>query len=601
MLHQLAHVKGQGNFLNGENNKGTIRIIWDDQKPNKVEVQAIVYYTDINGNCDNFESGSATFTHILRSVLQETIPNVSSSVDIPYCNTNPVINLSAGPMYIKNTGNIGQPPLTEVDLYDWELPAGWQTTDTQENGSFFTTVHAIEIEPIDPNTCAPSGVVKVRAIAGGDNSCNGAAVSVSRISNISLNRIPPGFIITAQAGFNGNITCGDTSPVTFTATDPGCSANYNWSYPSGWSQQSKSGNTITLVPDGNSGISGTISAEVVLACGTVSSSNYNVNLIVPSIGPVSGPSIVCTSSSTFSLNDDVPATAVSWSVSPSNYVVASNGTGKTANIAAREPHIKGNADITFSISVPGCPTRTKSKRFWVGKPMAPPEIGPDHNGVCREEIIQLWVGGTDGEDTDAYTYNWTFFDNQPTITYESFNSNALELYYCDYGQADVSVSATNSCGTGLAKTTSFEVNPCAGGGTLANCNGSGGGSGGDDGGGDGSGDDPDPLPEDPGCGGFICLNSMEGSMNVYPVPVKDELTLEFDFPQETITSLSMNNQNPFRFEVELIPLYDTNARPIKLRLSKAKQVFDTHMLKSGMYALILRGKGESHQRIVVIK
>lgn len=64
------------------------------------------------------------------------------------------------------------------------------------------------------------------------------------------------------------------------------------------------------------------------------------------ISSLTGPSLICTSG-TFTLNN-APATTISWSVSPSNLVSPSSGTGATANVSLVS---NGNSTITFSV---GC-------------------------------------------------------------------------------------------------------------------------------------------------------------------------------------------------------------------------------------------------------
>jgi hypothetical protein len=64
-------------------------------------------------------------------------------------------------------------------------------------------------------------------------------------------------------------------------------------------------------------------------------------MAIPSI---SGPELLCTSG-TYTLNN-APSTNVTWSVSPSDYVTPSSGTGTTANISKV---ISGDVTITFSV------------------------------------------------------------------------------------------------------------------------------------------------------------------------------------------------------------------------------------------------------------
>lgn len=220
--------KGFGSFYLNESDVNPAEVIWDDQKPNKVEVEAIVSYRSSSGSCTSATSETVKFTHTLRSVFQETIPNVGSSVNVPYCSgAVPTITLSAGPMYIKNTGGIGQPPQTEVEIYNWMIPNGWQQKQTGDTGEVFTEVGILQIEPTNSGgECSSSAEVEVRAIAGGAYNCQGAAITESLTSTINITRTPnPSTLsVSPPAGFTG-ATCGSDA-VTFTATEISCGLSY---------------------------------------------------------------------------------------------------------------------------------------------------------------------------------------------------------------------------------------------------------------------------------------------------------------------------------------------------------------------------------------
>jgi hypothetical protein len=149
---------GIGNFFNGVTTGASVSVTWQDQRPNKVTVQAIVRYRATSGgSCSEPEEVILTFTHILRSVLQESLTDVGTSAEVPYCETQPVVTLSVGVMNIKNTGGAGQPPLTEVERYEWTIPAGWKGLGTPNTGMFYTP-RIIQIEPTNPEgICSASG------------------------------------------------------------------------------------------------------------------------------------------------------------------------------------------------------------------------------------------------------------------------------------------------------------------------------------------------------------------------------------------------------------------------------------------------------------
>lgn len=124
----MVNKKWYWSFFNGVNTGSSVDITWADQKPNKVEVEVVVKYRASNGLCSNPETATLPFTHILRTVFDESffLTNPPSSID--FCSTGD-IGVSVSPMYIPNTGT-GIVPLTEVNSYEWVLPPNWRQVGT---------------------------------------------------------------------------------------------------------------------------------------------------------------------------------------------------------------------------------------------------------------------------------------------------------------------------------------------------------------------------------------------------------------------------------------------------------------------------------------
>ena len=180
---------GVGSFFNNVTTGSNVKITWNEQKPNKVEIEVTVKFRPTSGgSCASPEETVLTFTHILRSVFHESFTNVGSPVNVPYCASQPVVTLGVNTMYIKNTGGADQPPLAEVERYQWILPAGWKQVGTGNTGTIHTTISTIQVEP--SNDCTSGGEVKVRGLAGGATQCVGLPFSLSNQAPIVLNRTP---------------------------------------------------------------------------------------------------------------------------------------------------------------------------------------------------------------------------------------------------------------------------------------------------------------------------------------------------------------------------------------------------------------------------
>jgi hypothetical protein len=87
----------------------------------------------------------------------------------------------------------------------------------------------------------------------------------------------------------------------------------------------------------------------------------------PYIWSITGPEIVCTSNSTFTLNNLPPGVSVNWNVYPPNLVTPYSGTGSTATFHATCNQL-GNGTQYFTISSSGCGSVQASKSLIAGGP-----------------------------------------------------------------------------------------------------------------------------------------------------------------------------------------------------------------------------------------
>ncbi|HRK53185.1 MAG TPA: hypothetical protein PK185_04670 [Cyclobacteriaceae bacterium] len=359
---------GSGSYQFGSTSTSSIIFIsWDDRKPNKVTLQAVIQYFDPNGSgsCASPETITRTFTHVLRSVFGETI-TAGTLPAVPYCNTS-AVNVLVNHMYIQNTGGIAEPPLAEVNNYQWILPTGWKEVGGA-SGTVYTNANAIAIEPINPSgNCSAGGNILVRGIAG-LTSCAGLLVSQSYQKTIPLNRTPS-FTISASGGYTGQQQCGQTTPVTFSVPAQSCASSYTWNFPSGWSGSSTS-NSIVLTPSGGANVAGSITVTTSVNNGlcTLASPQFTISYSNPTLSISSG-SPVCTTGSTFTLNNVPPGSSVSWQASPSSLFSSSSGSGASAFLTALSSKSSGAGDITFYVSNPGCNLNAiVPGSLWVGKP-----------------------------------------------------------------------------------------------------------------------------------------------------------------------------------------------------------------------------------------
>ncbi|WP_296619880.1 hypothetical protein [Marivirga sp.] len=192
-------------------------------------------------------------------------------------------------------------------------------------------------------------------------------------------------ILTQNFPISGpsSINCGQGYQKFSTTNVPG--VNYNWRVTSGnWdSYTNANGNEFYIRASGNN-TSGNKSVwlDTERICNGVALMAEpvfkEIDLDAGDNGTLSGPTIVCTTNSTFSLNN-VPAEAtVNWSRSSNLTLVSSNDDGITVSVLNN--NVGGSGWVRATINSI-CGSLDVQKNFWVGKPaniLAPDDIeGPE--------------------------------------------------------------------------------------------------------------------------------------------------------------------------------------------------------------------------------
>lgn len=184
---------------------------------------------------------------------------------------------------------------------------------------------------------------------------------------------------------------------------------------------------------------------------TVPQTTYIDYVSVKSFFPtpeITCPELICTSGGTASLDVDSRATNISWSVSPSNLVTTSGGTGNTANLTAASSGASGAATITYTFEMPSGEIFEAAKYFWVGPPSSGNfnviHVDTYDNTLFEGETNQLvavdydyQLGITDWDwDYDGW-YHWE-------VTATDMLSFVDVPYFYNY--KDIYVRAENTCG-----------------------------------------------------------------------------------------------------------------------------------------------------------
>lgn len=189
--------------------------------------------------------------------------------------------------------------------------------------------------------------------------------------------------------------------------------------------------------------------------------------IAENIAAISGPSLVCTSNRTFTLNNLPPGVTVNWSVNDNNLLTIVSTNNTSATIRAPNTFVRGNGSLTATINGE-CGSSPVTKTFWVGRPV---NVTSAHqvyvNGQRGTNPITLAPGSVYLVRMDAVHqatgYNWSVQSPMSIYSGGSGTSIYIETPH-ETGTYTVSCSPYNGCGSSGSQTLWVEVNSGGGGG-----------------------------------------------------------------------------------------------------------------------------------------
>ena len=160
-----------------------------------------------------------------------------------------------------------------------------------------------------------------------------------------------------------------------------------------------------------------------------------ITIVDPS--SISGGSLTCTSSASFTLNNQPFGSSVSWVIKQNGYTRAS-GTGTTASASNLT---NGDADVDFTISFGGCGPNSiiKHESFWVGKPI------PSILGLVEIECdFPEWYF-IDSQSISWGDFQWSTDSNMDILGTTTGHKAQAEGIEEGYGQ--IFCEVTNTCGS----------------------------------------------------------------------------------------------------------------------------------------------------------
>ncbi len=288
---------------------------------------------------------------------------------------------------------------------------------------------------------ATSGTLSVTAT-------NACGTSTARSIAITVNPLP-----TQPANFSVFTTpvCqGQTGVAYAVPNDP--TVTYTWTYSGAGGTINGTGNSVTM-DFSNTATSGTLSVTATNACGTSAARTLaiTVNALPAQPGVITGTTPVCQGQTgvAYTVTND-PTVTYTWTYSGAGGTI--NGTGNSITMNFSNTATSGTLSVTATNA---CGTST-ARTFAITVnplPSQPANFTVFSTSVCQG---QSGVVYTVPNDPTVTTYNWTYSGNGGSIT-GSGNSITM-AFSATATSGTLSVTATNACGTSIARTIAITVN-----------------------------------------------------------------------------------------------------------------------------------------------
>ncbi|MES2852414.1 MAG: LamG-like jellyroll fold domain-containing protein, partial [Bacteroidota bacterium] len=330
--------------------------------------------------------------------------------------------------------------VANATTYNWTVPTGWSITAGTGTNSITVT----------SGSTGQNGTISVTAT----NSCGTSSASSLGVTVSPATPVTPGLIAGTPT------VCPAIIGLTYSITAVPNATSYTWTVPTGWSITAGTGTNSITVTSGNTGQNGTISVTATNSCGTSSARTLAVTVspATPATpGAISGTVTQCPAltGQTYSIAAVANASSYTWTV-PTGWTIT-GGTGTNSiTVTSGTAGQNGTISVTATNSCGTSLANTLGVTVSPATPVTPGLIAGTPT-VCPA-IIGLTYSIT--AVPNATTYTWTV----PTgwsIT-AGAGTNSITVTSGSTGQnGTISVTATNSCGTSLARTLAVTVSPAA--------------------------------------------------------------------------------------------------------------------------------------------
>ena len=332
-------------------------------------------------------------------------------------------------------------PVANATSYTWTVPTGWTITGGSTTNSITVTT----------GSSGQNGNITVTAT----NSCGTSALRTLAVTVNPGTPAIPGIISGTAA------QCPALTSQNYSVTPVINASSYNWTVPTGWIITANGTTNSITVTTGSSGQNGSITVSATNSCGTSSTSSLSatVNPGTPSTpGTISGTAVQCSTmpSQIYSVTNDVTASSYNWTV-PSGWAITAGGTTNSITVTTGSTGQNGNITVTASNSCGTSSSRTLSVTVNLITPSIPSTI----SGTAVQCPFLSGQVYSVTNDANASSYNWTVPSGW-SINPVGSTTNSITVTIGSPGQnGNITVSATNSCGTSAIRSSALTVSPAA--------------------------------------------------------------------------------------------------------------------------------------------
>ncbi|KIA85152.1 PKD-like domain-containing protein [Flavobacterium sp. AED] len=327
--------------------------------------------------------------------------------------------------------------VANATTYTWTVPTGWSITAGTGTNSITVT----------SGSAGQNGTISVTA----ENSCGTNAARTLAVTVSPATPATPGAItgtVTQCPALTGQIY--SIAAVTNATT-------YTWTVPTGWSITAGAGTNSITVTSGSAGQNGNITVTAGNSCGTSTANSLAVTIspATPATpGVISGTSPVCPSITglTYNISAVANATTYTWTVPTGWSITAGTGTN-SITVTSGTAGQNGNISVTAGNSCGTSPAKTLAVTVSPATPATPGAIsGSTEQCISKSGLIYSITAVP-----NATSYTWALPSGWSITTGVNTNSITVSTSGTAIG-GNITVTATNSCGTSSAQTFVVTVN-----------------------------------------------------------------------------------------------------------------------------------------------